>query len=107
MVFCPAYVRSISRRSCPVSGLLYLVPQSVFSENTTYAFGFAAVSLGQPAYLFYTIPGNGLSDGRSIDYASKLFDGLTMLRLKFKGRGRETQIKSCEKEFHHEGSQEN
>ena len=50
---CQVYIPA---KLCPVSGLLYLVPQSVFSENTTYAFGFAAVSLGQPAYLFTLFP---------------------------------------------------
>jgi Na+-driven multidrug efflux pump len=51
------------------------VADSVFVGNAIGTEGLAAISLGQPVYLFYNILSYGFSIGGSIHYASKLAQG--------------------------------
>ena len=51
------------------------VADSVFVGNGIGARGLAAISLGQPVYLFYNILSYGFSIGGSIHYAAKLAEG--------------------------------
>lgn len=51
------------------------VADSVFVGNGVGSAGLAAISLGQPVYLFYNILSYGFSIGGSIHYASKLAEG--------------------------------
>lgn len=51
------------------------VADSVFVGNGVGASGLAAISLGQPVYLFYNILSYGFSIGGSIHYAGKLAEG--------------------------------
>ena len=51
------------------------VADSVFVGNGIGAPGLAAISLGQPVYLFYNILSYGFSIGGSIHYAAKLAEG--------------------------------
>ncbi len=68
------------------------VADSVFVGNGIGSAGLAAISLGQPVYLFYNILSYGFSIGGSIHYAGKLAEGrveegqrifLTILKLLF------------------------
>lgn len=51
------------------------VADSVFVGNGVGAPGLAAISLGQPVYLFYNILSYGFSIGGSIHYAGKMAEG--------------------------------
>ena len=51
------------------------VADSVFVGNGIGAAGLAAISFGQPVYLFYNILSYGFSIGGSIHYASRLAEG--------------------------------
>ena len=51
------------------------VADSVFVGHGLGAAGLAAISLGQPVYLFYNILSYGFSIGGSIHYASRLAEG--------------------------------
>ncbi len=51
------------------------VADSIFVGNGIGSAGLAAISLGQPVYLFYNILSYGLSIGGSIHYASRLAEG--------------------------------
>ena len=51
------------------------VADSVFVGNGIGSAGLAAISFGQPVYLFYNILSYGFSIGGSIHYASKLAEG--------------------------------
>ncbi len=51
------------------------VADSIFVGNGIGARGLAAISLGQPIYLFYNIISYGFSIGGSIHYAAKLAEG--------------------------------
>ena len=66
------------------------VADSVFVGNGVGSAGLAAISLGQPVYLFYNILSYGFSIGGSIHYASRMAEGraqeanrifITILRL--------------------------
>ena len=66
------------------------VADSIFVGNGVGARGLAAISFGQPVYLFFNILSYGFSIGGSIHYAAKLAEGredegnrifMTMLRL--------------------------
>lgn len=68
------------------------VVDSIFVGNRIGAAGLAAISFGQPVYLFFNILSYGFSIGGSIHFASKLAEGreeeanrvfLTVLRLLF------------------------